>query len=271
MVGFLAGAHDGSFLASPLVIRWLANANAGEATVFRIGRDGDRLVAEWAGLATLSVDRSGSDAIFNVVPGADARLVQKLETGTKRALLRHLRGELTLHASAVESRGRSIAFVGDPGVGRSTLAFALSDAADSDFALLSDDCLCVEGFRAVPSEAAGWVSDARGGEKSPLTPARVSSRPSALGAIVTLAYGEALDLRQLHGGDAASTLASAMIRFVLDEPDVHRADMDRLAELAQRVAIFRLTRPRGMEHLNSTIARLEQLSASLPGSRAARS
>lgn len=245
------------------MITWLANARAGEATVFRIGREHDRLIAEWLGLATLIATRDGSHLEFTTAPGADPAVLQKLETGTKRALLRHLRGELTLHAAAVSTRGRAMAFVGDSGAGKSTLAFAMSNAPGYDFALLSDDCLCVDGVFALPSETVGWVAGRSGREKSPMAPARVESRRSPLGAAVTLAYGDELAVRRLHGSEAAAVLASAMIRFVLDEPEVHRADMDRLVDLAQHVAIFQLVRPRGMEHVEATLAALGELSASL--------
>jgi hypothetical protein len=245
------------------VITWLASARAGEATVFRIGRDRHRLVAEWVGLAALSVDRNGDNATFTSAPGADERLLQKLETGTKRALLRHLRGDLTLHAAAVSARAQAVALVGDSGAGKSTLAFGLSCASGHDFALLSDDCLCVDGDLALPSERVGWLSSAAGGEKSPASPTRVAGQPKPLAAVVTLAYGDDIDLRPLSGSEAAAVLATAMIRFVLDEPEVHRTDMNRLADLAQRVSVFQLTRPRGLEHMDATIARLDELSASL--------
>jgi hypothetical protein len=243
------------------VITWLASARAGEATVFRIGRDGAILIAEWVGLATLRVDRNGDNCTFTSVPGADERLLQKLETGTKRALLRHLRGELSLHAAAVAARGHAFALAGDSGAGKSTLAFAMSCSIEHEFSLLSDDCLCVRDLRALPSERSGWLADARG-EKSPRTPTRVADRPEQLRAIVTLAYGTELELRRLSGSEAAAVLASALIRFVLDEPEVHRADMDRLADFARRVSVFRLTRPRGLEHVAATIARLGALSVS---------
>jgi hypothetical protein len=58
------------------VITWLASARAGETTVFRVGRDGATLTAEWLGLATLQVDRNGDNATFTSVPGADERLLQ---------------------------------------------------------------------------------------------------------------------------------------------------------------------------------------------------
>ncbi len=48
-----------------------------------------------------------------------------------------------------------------------------------------------------------------------------------------------------------------MIRFVLDEPEVHRADWDRLSELAKCVPVWRLERPKGFEHLTETIHAVE--------------
>ena len=54
-----------------------------------------------------------------------------------------------------------------------------------------------------------------------------------------------------------------MIRFVLDEPDVHRADMDRVACLAREITVFELVRPRGLEHVGATLALIEDLVAAL--------
>lgn len=236
-------------------IIWLADATDQTRVVFRIGRDGDRLLARWAGLGTLITNRDGSDATFEEEPGADARLVAKLRTGTMRALLRHVRGELTLHASGVAARGRAIAFVGDSGAGKSTLAFSLASGR-YDFALLSDDCLCIDGTTALPSETCAWLDAAARtaldlgscNGKAPAVAPRVAGEPVPLHAIVHLAYGDAPGVRQLRGAAAAAVLARAVIRFVLDEPSVHRADLERMAELAQRVSVLELVRPRGFEH-----------------------
>ena len=77
---------------------WLAESGERDEIVFRIGRDGDRLLAEWVGLASLTVDREGAAPTFRPEPGADPILVSQGEkfrgcaevaekvTGPRRAL-----------------------------------------------------------------------------------------------------------------------------------------------------------------------------------------
>ena len=246
---------------------WLAETRDNAQTVFRIGRDGERLVAEWIGLGTFSATRDGKAPRFDIHPGVDAALVEKLERGPIRALVRHLRGELSFHASAVAIRDGAIALVGDSGAGKSTLAFALASSSEHAFTMLSDDCLCVDDDCAQPTESIGWLDAAartalrlpHGDGKSPAKPARIATTGSPLRKIVRLAFGAEIRVTRLKGTETAAVLGQAMIRFVVDEPDVHRADMDRLASMLSRVSVMELTRPRGFEYLDATIHQMNEL------------
>jgi hypothetical protein len=60
--------------------------------------------------------------------------------GIAWATLCHQRGVLPLHASAISSRGRIIAFAGHSGIGKSTLAAAMSSL---DYEVVTDDVLPV--------------------------------------------------------------------------------------------------------------------------------
>lgn len=249
---------------------WLAETLDGGRPVFRIGRDGDQMVAEWAGLATLIVDRAATNPRFQPQRGADPTLVAKLQAGGVHALLRHLRGGLTFHASAVATGGGALALIGDPGAGKSTLAFALAASEMHSFALLSDDCLAVDRDLALPTESIAWLDGAArtalalpsSKGKAPVKPQRVADRPGPLRSIVQLAFADTIRVTQLRGAAAAAVLGRALIRFVLDEPEVHRADMDRLVALFAQVPLVELARPKGLEHLDTTLAKVAELCAS---------
>lgn len=68
----------------------------------------------------------------------DGDLLRNLLLGTALAVLRHQQGLLVLHASSVNIKGDSVAFLGDVGQGKSTTAFALNK---NGHPLISDDIL----------------------------------------------------------------------------------------------------------------------------------
>jgi hypothetical protein len=87
----------------------------------------------------------------------------------------------------------------------------------------------------------------------------VADDGATLEILVHLTFSEALRVRRLRGREAARVLGNAMVRFVMDEPAVHRADLERLAELAARVRVVSLERPRGFEHLDAALRAIENL------------
>lgn len=230
-------------------MRWLAQSTVDEELRFRVGRDGPRLVAEWPGLGRFTVTRDGEAPTFEAEPDAPARLVEKVRGGVVRALVRHLHGHVSLHAAAVADDAGAIAFLGDSGAGKSTLASAL---ARQGFSLLSDDILFVEGTTALPSELTSYLDDAAA--KALRGTPTIAKDPKELRVLVALSYGDSASVRRLRGHEAARALGRALVRFVLDEEAVHEADMRRLADLAKGVTMIELTRPRGFEHLETTMA-----------------
>jgi hypothetical protein len=74
-------------------------------------------------------------------PSGSSELLPILLAGTVSALLLNLRGHLVLHASAVEIDGAALAFVGQSGRGKSTMAALMCvDGAE----LVTDDVLSVD-------------------------------------------------------------------------------------------------------------------------------
>ncbi len=100
----------------------------------------------------LSVD--GRDLLAIPVPDTDAETLEHLYLNQVLPLALSKQGEPVFHASAVEVDGQAIAFIGESGRGKSTLAthMVLSGAGllTDDSLLLADDSV---GYRVVPSHA----------------------------------------------------------------------------------------------------------------------
>src|SRR4051812_23307843 len=102
-------------------VHWVRAWPNDDAFEFRIGRLGDKLVAEWPGLAVLRTDRSGKHPEFRWIDEpVDPVVAERFRRGRLHALLRHLRGELTFHAAAVSLRGVAVMFLGASNAGKSS-------------------------------------------------------------------------------------------------------------------------------------------------------
>ena len=98
---------------------------------------GDRFLFQVPGVARFLLS-SGREILFEPASGVAAGDVSIFLIGTVFGILLHQRGEIVLHASAVQVNGRAVLFCGSSGAGKSTLAAAL---AQRSFPLVADD-LC---------------------------------------------------------------------------------------------------------------------------------
>ena len=73
--------------------------------------------------------------------GTSAGWVQSMIYGMLMAFALHIQGTGNLHASSVEIPGGAVAFLGDPGAGKSTMAAAFAERGHS---VISDDVLVVD-------------------------------------------------------------------------------------------------------------------------------
>jgi hypothetical protein len=247
-------------------VAWLAEAREAGALSARVGRDGDRLVAEWPRRARFSVRRDGSDVVFDTHPEADLADVEKLRRGAVRLLLAHLRGAIPLHASAVAIEGRAVVCVGGTGLGKSTLAATLCDLAGG--CLLGDDAVAVErngdSFEVLALDDEHWLDApaARalgrpsdfGDDKVALATRRSDVKCAPLAMIVHLAFSKSGEPRLVPvlGLEAVAGLLAQLTRFVVDEPEVARRDLSSLADLVDRTPVVRLERPRRLDLLRAT-------------------
>ena len=103
-------------------------------------------------LADFTVSADGHDVTATPAPGVSAQTVEHLHLNQVLPLALSLQGRLVFHASAVEIDGVAVAFMGDSGKGKSTLAASF---ATGGHRFLTDDGLLVEssegGYRVLPS------------------------------------------------------------------------------------------------------------------------
>lgn len=84
--------------------------------------------------------RDGREITYEAEPGSDAADIPVFILGTVFGILLHQRGQIVLHASAVQVAGRAILFCGPSGAGKSSLAAALSQRG---YPLLTDDICAI--------------------------------------------------------------------------------------------------------------------------------
>jgi len=233
---------------------------------FEVSADGGRIVARPA--ATLPDETLRHLLIDQVLP---------LDTS------RH--GRLSLHASAVYLRGiGTIAFVGEAGRGKSTLAAAFAVAGAR---VVADDCLAIElagnGAAALPaypglrlwpaSTGRGVLPPDRGGPVAHYTTKRridgaslrYQHAPSPLRALFLLrpraSRGPAAAITRC--GPAARVMGLLRYAYVLDVED--RAELagvfDRLAITAARVPVLRLRLRHGYSRLASAAEMIRDYAA----------
>ncbi|AFZ00991.1 hypothetical protein [Calothrix sp. PCC 6303] len=85
--------------------------------------------------------KNGSEIIIDPFPGVDEGLLRAMILGPVLCVLLRQRGFLVLHASAVNIRGKAIAFIGGPGWGKSTLATAFHTHG---YDVLTDDVMPIK-------------------------------------------------------------------------------------------------------------------------------
>lgn len=244
-------------------LRWLAETARGSVATFRIGREGDSYVAEWAGVARLVAGRAGDDASFTFEPPTPEALREKIRSGAGALLLRHLRGEIGLHGAAVQRGGRALVLLGPSAAGKSTLVEALIE--EHGFELLADDAVALDGnapsFVVTPTERRVWLAPAGDGSSRKVATdvARVASLPATLAAFVALSFdGDRVALTPRAPMARARDLVGAFVRFALDDRELLRLEAERVTELSAAVPFLSLARPHAREHLAASARALSE-------------
>ena len=228
-----------------------------------------------------------SKIIVSPEDGAEEKGFRFLVSGVAIGFLLHLRGLLTLHASAVAIQGRAVAFVGRTGMGKSTTAAALHSRGHS---VVTDDLLVLDtagesvqaypGFphlKLTPESIIKSVNkdpnhvpkiDPEGPKHSFAAEENFADKPLPLQCIYVLDYKEdespalhssAPLSKALTGKDACIELVrNSYVARLLPEEAISPNHLKRSAEIAQRVPVRRLYRERSLSNLSTLAAFIEQ-------------
>jgi hypothetical protein len=124
--------------------------NADREPLVTVGRTSRGFRFQYADGTVVWIEKNGRQAWCRSAPGAALEDTAIYLTGPVLGFILRLRGQLALHASAVQIGGGALAIVGPHGAGKSTIAAAL---VTRGFALIADDVLHVRGM------ASGWMAE----------------------------------------------------------------------------------------------------------------
>ena len=222
--------------------------------------------------------RGGRDVLVEPEPDADPALVRLFILGSAIGLLCHQRGLLPLHASAVEFDGTAVAFVGNQGQGKSTLA--ANCLAHGQARLVADDILVVafdpagrpwaqpgmpsvklwrDALAALGRGVDGLRPDWLRADKFHLpVPDRVVQAPVPLSRVYVLddeADAGVGRIEPMTGAAAAAALIAHTYRVeYLDATEQRPAHFAASTRLAGAVAVRRLARCRDLAQAGATVA-----------------
>ncbi|HZQ07905.1 MAG TPA: hypothetical protein VFD70_15075 [Anaerolineae bacterium] len=221
--------------------------------------------------------QSGSRLTIDPAPDVDGDELRLTILGPALAMLLHQRGLLVLHASAVESQGRAIAFLGGSGWGKSTLAAALYTHG---LELLADDLVPIAfGRDGVPRTFPGfpqlklYPDAARAAQVNPDTLPRLlphsdkrahrlhthfANPAIPIGCLYILDEGDELAIAPLTPAEALIELVrhSFLARLL---QDTHTAvpHLEQCTRLIARVPIRRVRRVYELDALDALVERIQ--------------
>ena len=222
-------------------------------------------------LADFLVTRDGRTVSCWPVPGVSDQSLQHLYLNQVLPLALSRQGKLVFHASAVEIGDAAVAFMGESGRGKSTLAASFATTGSR---FLTDDGLAVEtvagDWRVLPSHPSIrlWEDsqDAlvrTGARKAPPVSYTSKARflagddivfceePRRLQGVYFLGAGTspAPVFERLQPSDALIELVKHSFLLDIEERELLAAHFDELSRLANRPIYFRLDYPRRFEDL----------------------
>jgi hypothetical protein len=303
MFSYLAyGLHLVSELELPELLPYAEETPAADVTILRKNlsplplevenpglwisflEEGIRL--DWVEVGAFFV-REGREIIVSPHAGVSEEIVRLPLLGVVLGILLHQRGQLTLHASAVSVRGTAVAFVGEKGAGKSTMAAAMQRRGH---ALLTDDVLAVDpethrvepaypqlklrgdAAEALQTDESGLVRLAPDLEKYALRQVSFERASRPLRAVFVLGEGRSIQCRPLDEMDAFLTLMEQgyASRF-LGTDGTPPTDFQHYAALAAAIPVVQLQRPRDLHQLSTVCEVVERHLETHPNVRLQRS
>ena len=234
--------------------------------------DGSTYV-RWDGIGEALISRSGQAITCFPFPHADWESFHVYLLGQALSFALVKGGFEPLHATAVVFEEQAVAFLGDCGFGKSTLAAAFLQAGHR---LLTDDLLLLQTrtqsivafpgpgrIKLFPKVAGKFLADASSGvplnpktqkQIIPLNNSQISSEAMPLAAAYVLAspnkaHDNSVRITALTEKEAFINLLSNTFNRVIVDPDRLRRHFDAAQALANIMPIRKLSYPRSLEHL----------------------
>lgn len=238
------------------------------------------------GLADFVVSPDGRLVRCIPVPGLSQAALEHLYRNQVYPLALSKLGKLVVHGSAVEHGTGAIAFLGESGRGKSTLAAAFALRGQP---FLTDDALVIERadnneFLAHPSPPSLRLwADSRDfllkndfqlapsveytSKDRLLADARLEHclEPRTLNAVYFLGDGSAAEVTVRPINPAQAMMKWVNYSFLLDvmDPTLIKSNFEKVADLANNLACFELDYPRKFDTIDQVVAAIEAHAASL--------
>lgn len=242
--------------------------------------DGDAFLLDVDDGASYRIE-GGRDIIVDARAHVPARNVRLFLLGSAFGALLHQRGMLPLHANGVEVGGKAVAFMGETGAGKSTLAAWLHDRG---FSLITDDVcvisfdeagrplaapglprlrLWLEALQAGGREQAGlersYVNAAAQMDKFDLAIERtaVATKSVPIAALYLLEKGKRFSVRRLQGIEAAEVLFAHTYRgsYIAIMKRV-RFHWELAVKLVRSLPVYAVSREWGLDKMDDQYDRL---------------
>jgi hypothetical protein len=235
--------------------------------------DGDSFWLNVPGIARYSV-RNGREIRIAPEPGIDEASVRVFLLGSAFGALLFQRGLLLLHGNAIEVDGKCLVCVGPSGAGKSTLATALLQRGHrvlaDDVVPINSDCAAVPGFPRLKV----WQDTTRKlmidtSDKARVRPGlnkfslpitenfRDTPLPVRWIYLLQSANSDSIDLQPITGMNRFAPLRENTYRRRFMEGMALRPEhLKRCGELAGRVHMARITRPKAGFDMDGLVERL---------------
>jgi len=218
---------------------------------------------------------SAHEIVVDPNPVAEDRLIGAFVSGAALGILLHLRGVVTLHASAVRVGTAGVAFMGPKGVGKSTMASTFCQHGAS---LVSDDVLVVDPetlqvhpggrFCKLAPDAAASISQGPADQLVPVyertqkrywEPRNRHDARLPLAHIYLLEYSEEqrVEIQSVSKRDATLALIrnSYALRFLEGNID-GASHLEACGRIARHIPVRRLIRTVGLTHVDAVLQKV---------------
>lgn len=236
----------------------------------------DRVILAYPGVADFCIE-GGRQIVIEAQSAADPHLLRTYLLGPALGILLHQRQLLVIHASAVEWEGELVAFLGEKGAGKSTLAAACVAAGR---AALADDLVAIDATGAFPTahwgfpqlklfpESAALVSaDHHALPKlHPQSPKRAyrhafwshPAKPYRLRCAFVLADADEESIEPMKGPLAfAQWVEHTYVRGLLGPTRSAATHFRQVMAVTRRTPLCRLSRRRSLASLSNVVSMLE--------------